>query len=205
MPSRSSWTPMARPLNPLPTMATLKPSGSSGLPSLHSAVHGNSLNAGRSRRASNSRSPISSAVAMFMRVRSSSSGGSANLTGPAFCSSQATALLIRSSRCASSRLAVVGSWASSGSPVCWYSATRTALRSATSTARRMKVESTVDSIVSALLRVRRETPTPGRLAVPSETDRGRSAWALLWGIVAKVRSGDCWCRCRHLVSGRDTQ
>ena len=61
---------MARPLKPLPTMATLKPSGSSGLASVHSAVHGNSLNAGRSRRASNSRSPISSAVAMFMRVRS---------------------------------------------------------------------------------------------------------------------------------------
>ncbi len=137
---------MARPLKPLPTMATLKPSGSSGLASVHSAVHGNSLNAGRSRRASNSRSPISSAVAMFMRVRSSASGGSVNLTGPAYCSSQDTALVIRSSRCASSRLAAVGSWATSGSPVSWYSATRTAFRSATSTARRMKAESTVVSM-----------------------------------------------------------
>ena len=153
MPRRSSWTPMAKPLKPLPMMATLKPSGSSGLPSVHSVVQGNSLNDGSSRRASNSRSPISSAVAMFMSARSSASGGSSTLAGPAFCSSHATALLIRSSRCASSRLAAVGSWASSGSPVCWYSVTRTAFRSATSTARRMNAESTVVSMVSVPLRV----------------------------------------------------
>ena len=109
--------PAANPLNPLPMMATWKPSGSSGLPSVQSTVQGKGLNAMSSRRDSNSRSPISSLVAKFISWRRRGIGGSSGIPGPAFSISQAVVLVMSSSRWSSSSSSIRGSASISGSSV----------------------------------------------------------------------------------------
>ena len=138
--------PAASPLNPLPMIATRKPSGSSGLPLVQSTVQGKGLKAISSRRDSNSRSPISSLVARFMSWRRRGIGGSSGIPGAAFSSSQATVLSMSNSRWSSSSSSIRGSASISGSLVWWNSVTRTASKSANSTARLMNSESMRESL-----------------------------------------------------------
>ena len=61
---------------------------------------------------------MSSLVARFISFRKRGTGGSSGIPGPACSLSQATALLMSSSRWSSSRVADVGSASISGSSVC---------------------------------------------------------------------------------------